>query len=55
MKTSLYYLLGDAGFARCTPELNSPSARLPRVTEQLARRPYSRWWLAGPLIQVSII
>jgi hypothetical protein len=49
---SAFRLLGDAGFAKCTPELAPHSKRLHMLTKQLAPRPNSRMWLLAPVAQV---
>ena len=54
VNASTFRLLGDAGFAKCTPELEPHAKRLPMLTQQFARKPNNRIWLAAPLAQVKI-
>ena len=49
---STYKLLGDSTFNTCHPLLDSHGARCSRLIPQVAQRPYSRLWIAAPLLQV---
>lgn len=52
---STYKLLGDSSFNSCQPVLDSHGARASRLIAKVAQRPYSRLWLAAPLLQVQLL